>query len=288
MVNVTKCPSCSHIKTCPQCGKPVQGFLLVGIRATKGRISKLHHWAQPCGHATEDLHLKPRVAAGKALATYGGGPLWQKGYVWVNVFWGSYWSKTPATSPDAMVTAVKNIGSNPSYFGGLSEYHVGMGVVGQTFVIPEDPPSSIDDSQIQSQLQSWISNATITDVKAEGAYNIFFPPGVTVSLQGSGSCSSFCDYHSAVSPMGPFYTVEPYPCSSGCNQCTSSNFDTLTQGLSEEMVELATDMNPGTGWVIGNEELCDHCDASFVCRTISSGEYVNSWYSNALGRCWSD
>jgi len=60
----------------------------------------------------------------------------------------------------------------------------------------------------------------------------------------------------------------------------------LTQGLSEEMVELKTDMIPGTGWVIGNLELCDYCDAKFVCNRISGGEYVNSWYDKSKKACW--
>jgi len=75
-----------------------------------------------------------------------------------------------------------------------------------------------------------------------------------VTLQGSASCQTFCDFHNFDGTH--FYTVEPYPCSSGCNQCTSNRFDTLTMGLSEEMIELKSDANPGTGWVIGNEELC--------------------------------
>ncbi len=100
------------------------------------------------------------------------------------------------------------------------------------------------------------------------------------------SCSVFCDYHNAAGPSGPFYTVEPYPCAQGCNHCTSDPFDTLTQGLSEEMVELKTDMDPGTGWVIGNEELCDFCDRNFVCNRINTGEYVNSWYDQTRGACW--
>jgi len=56
-------------------------------------------------------------------------------------------------------------------------------------------------------------------------------------------------------------------------------------------VELKTDMNPGTGWVMGNLELCDYCDAKFVCNRITGGEYVNSGYDKELptlpsyGRC---
>src|SRR5438270_113373 len=61
---------------------------------------------------------------------------------------------------------------------------------------------------------------------------------------------------------------------------------TITQGLSEEMIELKTDMDPGTGWVIGNEEICDYCDANFVCNRIATGEYVNSWYDKSKNACW--
>ena len=96
-----------------------------------------------------------------------------------------------------------------------------------------------------------------------------------------------CDYHDTVNgPDGPFFTVEPYPCARGCNECTKDPFDTLIQGLSEEMVELKTDMDPGTGWVIGNEEICDYCDTNFVCNRISTGEYVNSWYDKTKNACW--
>jgi|SRR5205807_951869 len=101
----------------------------------------------------------------------------------------------------------------------------------------------------------------------------------------SGGLSQY--YHDTVNgPNGPFYTVEPYPCAQRCNQCTKDAFDTITQGLSEEMIELKTDMDPGTGWVIGNEEICDYCDANFVCNRIATGEYVNSWYDKSKNACW--
>src|SRR5438034_4816536 len=73
----------------------------------------------------------------------------------------------------------------------------------------------------------------------------------------------------------PRSTLFPYTTLFRSNQCTKDPFDTLIQGLSEEMVELKTDMDPGTGWVIGNEEICDYCDTNFVCNRISTGEYVN-------------
>ncbi len=170
----------------------------------------------------------------------------------------------------------------------MSEYNVGIGKTTPYTIVKKDPPTKVSDAQIKQTLTSWISQGLVSNFGTAGAYNIFLPPGVTVSLSLlEASCKVFCDYHNTVNGTnGPFYTVEPYPCAQGCNHCTNDPFDTLSQGLSEEMVELKTDMDPGSGWVIGNEEICDYCDANFVCNRISTGEYVNAWYDKGKNACW--
>jgi hypothetical protein len=161
---------------------------------------------------------------------------------------------------------------------------MGIGSLKGHTIITTDPPSVVDDSQIQQQLEAWIERGILPDLGMKGAYNIFLGSGVTVTLQRDSSCVTFCDFHNFTGKHA--YTVEPYPCSSGCNQCTADQYDTLTQGLSEEIVELKTDFNPGTGWVIGQEELCDFCNHHFVCNQIRTGEYVNAWYDSLKGSCW--
>jgi hypothetical protein len=265
---------------CDVCNEPVTGSVKVGVRGAGTEKSGVWEFNQPCGHKIE---VAAPVAA---FATYQGGPLWQAGYKWQSIYWGSYWKGASLPFTPAQVDrAVLNIENDASYSGGLSEYSVGQGTVLPSVVISDpEPPSTIDDSAIGPQIAAWIAAGMIPDLGAQGAYNIFFPPGVTVTLQGSSSCAQFCDYHNYDGTH--FYTVEPYPCAVGCNQCTGSEFDTLTQGLSEEMIELKTDMNPGTGWIIGNEELCDYCDSNFKCNQIATGEYVNAWYSDAMKACW--
>jgi hypothetical protein len=286
-----RCVVCQNVMNCPVCGEKVDTFNHVGVRGVKGKTeSGVWHWAKPCGHRITQFEVKKEQGGG-ALATYGGGPLWQSGYTWVNIFWGSYWSlgNPGLTFALQIEHFVIDIERDKSYSGGLSEYNVGQStddINFQSTFITDDPPSTIDDSAIQTTLQQWIQAGKVKDVKGKGAYNIFLPPGVTVTLEGSQSCVEFCDYHNNVSDVGPFYTVIPYPCVVGCNECTQNTIDTLTMGLSEEMTELKTDMVPGTGWVIGNLELCDYCDASYVCNQLSTGEYVNAWYSNAQGKCW--
>jgi hypothetical protein len=240
------------------------------------------HLARPCGHKITSPTGSPHVK-------YNGGPLWKTGYSWQNVYWGGYFANpTIASWVKRVDSAVVNIEADASYSGGLSQYNVGVGKVIPHTIIEASPPVRLSDSQIKQALTNWISQRAVTNLATQGAYNIFLPPGVTVSLTPlEASCKVFCDYHNTVNnTKGPFYTVEPYPCVQGCNHCTNDPFDTLTQGLSEEMIELKTDMDPGTGWVIGNEEICDYCDANFVCNRIKTGEYVNAWYNKAKNACW--
>ena len=281
-----RCKYCSEIEKCSVCGNKVESFRHVGVRACGKLKSEIWHYAEPCGHRYDVSQEQPEQAkASGKLAIYNGGPLWKDGYEWVNVFWGKYWQMQPWVQ--FIDRAVNDIETNSSYSGGLRQYNVGMGTVKPSVIIQDDPPSTVSNKAIGGALDAWIKAGTIPDLGIKGAYNVFLPPGITATLGTDSSCSVFCDYHdTANGDKGPFFTCEPYPCSTGCNQCTSSSFDTMTEGLSEEMVELKTDMNPGTGWVIGNEELCDYCDAHYVCNKISTGEYVNAWYSNLAGACW--
>jgi hypothetical protein len=289
-----RCESCRHIHACPICGISSRRFDHVGVRGTISQFrvpvvgtkvtydsqrSGIWHYSQPCGH-------RIYAPATSNIVKYNGGPLWQNGYTWQNVYWGTYY-KTAQAWISRLQTATLHLETDPSYAAGLSQYNVGMGkVLNNPIIITMDPPPQISDDQIKTILTGWISAGQVPDLSGKGAYNIFLPPNTSATLSGDKSCSVFCDYHNSMSSSGPFYTVEPYPCASGCNQCTNDPFDTLIQGLSEEIVELKTDMDPGTGWVIGNEEICDYCDANFVCNRISTGEYVNSWFDKSKNACW--
>ena len=283
-----RCEYCEKIMACPQCGLPIESFNHVGVRATGAKGSSIWHYASPCGHRIQvevgGTHHES-TTLGTKLAVYKGGPLWQNGYLWFNVFWGSYWVGQQMV--DMLNKATQDIETNQSFSGELKQYNVGIGTLNGHAMIQQNPPSSVSENEIGSFISTWIQKSLIPDLKGKGAYNIFLPPGITALLGTDKSCVVFCDYHdTANGNSGPFFTVEPYPCGTGCNQCDSNPFDTITQGLSEEMIELKTDMNPGTGWVIGNEEICDYCDKNFVCNKISTGEYVNSWYSDSRGACW--
>src|SRR5262245_22097615 len=283
-----RCQSCRDTTHCPACKSPVNGFDHIGVRRSTssqlGLESGIWHYAKPCGHRSHVPSSRSQMKV-----AYNGGPLWKNGYSWQNVYWGPYFASTAVSHwINRLEKATRDIESDESYSGGLSEYNVGIGQIITSTTIRTAPPNSLSDKQLKQALTSWISQGLVAKLETHGAYNIFLPPGSTIALSPlEKSCSTFCDYHNTVNGSnGPFYTVEPYPCAKGCNRCSNDLFDTLTQGLSEEMVELKTDMDPGTGWIIGNEELCDFCDRNFVCNQITGGEFVNSWYDKAKGSCW--
>ncbi|SRR5579875_178715 len=282
---MTRCRYCAGIKACKVCGQPISDFIHVGVRGAGTNSSGIWHYAVPCGHKQV-----VQVEAGAVQVVYNGGPLWNTRYRWLDVFWGDYWQKQNLPfNMDQIDKVVMDIETNASYSGGLKQYAATGGDMGISSlmgskVVPTNPPQVVDDSQIQKQLETWIDGGVLPDLGMKGAYNIFLGPGVSVTLQGDSSCATFCDFHNFTGKHA--YTVEPYPCSSGCNQCTANPFDTLTQGLSEEMTELKTDFVPGTGWLIGQLELCDFCDQQFQCRQIDTGEYVNAWYDRSKGSCW--
>jgi len=300
-----RCDSCKTLHSCPVCNSTASDFKHIGVRGVTSQLripivdyniiydrqpSGIWHYSQPCNHRVQPRSptASMTTSAASSIVKYNGGPLWQNGYTWQDIYWGSYYAKPSAAGwVQRLEQAVLHLETDAGYSGGLSQYNVGIGKMIGLVTIQQDPPSQISNDQVARTLTGWIGAGTVANLGTSGAYNIFMPPGTSVSLSGDQSCQTFCDYHDTVNDSsGPFYTVEPYPCSSGCNQCTKDTFDTLTQGLSEEMVELKTDMNPGTGWVIGNEELCDYCDSHFVCNRIGTGEYVNAWYDKSKNACW--
>src|SRR6267143_3137132 len=171
-----RCESCSSIATCNVCGKSISGFEHIGVRATTGQESGVWHYASPCRHRNQ-------VRARSASVKYGGGPLWKNGYIWQSIYWGPYFASA-ATSAwvQSVEKAVADIESDKTYSAGLSEYNVGIGRLNPLITIKTAPATKISDGEIRQTLASWIASGTIPNLGTKGAYNIFLPPGVTVSL----------------------------------------------------------------------------------------------------------
>jgi hypothetical protein len=203
---------------------------------------------------------KPAQAAGAQLV-YNGGSLLANVEV-TAIYWGSPWANDPL-QPQLDKFFEFAVGS--SMISNLSEYSVPGFTIGpgttmpSQIVITQDPPSTVDDTQIQAFLQGLIDAGTINP-NANSLFFVFTPSGVTVTLQGSSSCVDFCGYHYFFNDTNGnvvCYAVMPYPDCVGC-QFANTTFDTLTTIASHEFSEAITDpqldawYDPNTGEEIGD------------------------------------
>ncbi len=104
--------------------------------------------------------------------------------------------------------------------------------------------ATVDDSQIQAWLPSFILNKG-WHFDAYTLFALIFPAGTTVTMQGEGSCSAFCGYHSRTS-AGIYYSVQNDTTCVGCHGNFTPN-DSRQMVMSHEYGEWRSDPD-GTAW----------------------------------------
>ncbi|MGH7761409.1 MAG: hypothetical protein ACREOY_08345 [Candidatus Dormibacteraceae bacterium] len=217
--------------------------------------------------------------------TYRGGPLLPAAQVFV-LFWGTAWEGAQAGLVQQLNQFFDFVLTSP-LVDQLGEYSVAGMTIGHgsrtgSVILSTDPPSTIADADVQQLIQQEISNdSAVPQPTANSLYFVYLPPGVTISLDGTASCSSFCGYHSDINGS-IFYAVMPYPDCAGCTG-TIAVTDALTSTSSHELCEAITDPVPGQGWYDDQSgEIGDIC----AWKTRKLGAYtVQLEWSNKAGRC---
>jgi hypothetical protein len=199
--------------------------------------------------------------------TYHGGPV-LSGVEVVTIFWGADWSNAPDSTLAQQVNGFFDEIVTSSLMDLLAEYstsatRIGHGSRKASFTITASEPGNaqpggriVSDDQIQTTLQGWISNGTVSATTANTLYFIYLPPNVVSTFKGVQSCDVFCGYHNVVGG-NIYYAVVPYLTCSGCTVGTT--FETLTEVSSHELSEAITD--PAlNGWFDGKQgEIGDVC-----------------------------
>jgi MYXO-CTERM domain-containing protein len=201
-------------------------------------------------------HTPASNAAG-ATAQYFGGPVAPNPKVYV-VWWGD-----PAKINSVITAAHGGIAdfftgiTNSSFMDWLNEYstnitvqagsHMGMAGTGQligrgnyagALTLSNIPSGNVTDAQVQSTLDQAFVAGTLPLPDDNTLYAIYFPPGVSISLDGSTSCQGFGAYHEAIIETqrhNAYYLVIP--------DCGSS-FKSITSVSTHEFVEALTDVIP--------------------------------------------
>ena len=197
-------------------------------------------------------------AAGKVL--YYGGPVISHAKV-IAVFWGA---SVAAETQSKIGPFYANM-LDSTYMDWLNEYATNVTAVdgrkgtnqtigrgsyaGSVTITPANTATDLTDAMVQAELDAQIAAGKLPPADADSLYMIYFPAGVSISIEGQKSCSSFCAYHegfkSARSGANVYYGVMPV-CGFGCG-VGGSTFDSLTVVSSHECIEAVTDPFPTPG-----------------------------------------
>ena len=221
---------------------------------------------------------------------YGGGALLQH----VKVFDVFYNTGNPYKDK---LTAYYTAITQSAHMDWLSEYNVPNYKIGRgSFLgLYEDSNStttsiSLDDSQIGQYLDGLIAAKKIPAPDDDTIYQIYFPANVSITLQGSQSCSVFCAYHngymhgSQIARYSVIPDVTKPPCAGGCGR-DAVQFNNLTSVSSHELIEAVTDPDNNGSWVdhtSGCGEIGDICNGQ---QGTVAGFTVQTEWSNSRNAC---
>jgi hypothetical protein len=269
----------------------------VGSSAETGEAISLHDTLSharifPMQRPGVPIHKSsgPTVTAGSGNLTYRGGPLIQNVKIYV-VYWGSGVDSTVSSGLAGYYSAV----TNSAYFDWLSEYNaggmrIGRGSYAGSFTIHPTTGSSITNNDIAAALDQNISSNALPANDGNSLYMVYFPPGISISLDTSQSCVQFCAYHNTYqrgNGSNLYYGVIPDlggSCAGGCG--AGSKFQSTTSVSSHEMIEAVTDPAVGINvlsWYDDNQgEIGDICNGQ---EGTVVGYTVQKEWSNRNNNC---
>jgi MYXO-CTERM domain-containing protein len=206
---------------------------------------------------------------------YQGGPVISK-IVVVPVFW------TGSVDPAVTAWAEGYLGTlvNSPYLDLLGEYTTTATGGTQTIVRGTAGPAktitpttatgtTVDDTQIGPEITAQITAgslpAPVLDASGnpDTLFEIFFPPGTTITQGGGSSCNAFCGYHGSFGSGASAFSYAVIPdmgsgsgCDMGCSDsCTTGNVPVMTGTVSHELAESVTDPNVNSAaWVNPNQQ----------------------------------
>jgi hypothetical protein len=233
--------------------------------------------------------------AGYAHMVYRGGPVISNVKVFT-VFWNA--SVPNQSSLNSFYSAIVD----SPYVDWLSEYNtstqkIGRGKLLGSYVDTSAPSTTqLTDAQIQSELGKLVDNGALPQPDGDTLYMVHFPAGVSITMDGSTSCSQFCAYHSSfVHGNGTIYYGIMPDFSGACASCGGepNALDSTTVVSSHEVAEAITDPNIGVAnatqdehqlaWYDDqNDEIGDVCEGQSATVV---GYRVTKLWSNQANAC---
>jgi len=172
-----------------------------------------------------------------------------------------------------------------------TKQHINRGTfVGQVQLTPNNTSNTLTNADVVKEIKQQIAAGVLPPNDLDTLYMIYFPPSVSISLDGIHSCSDFGAYHFAsndtqMKKSNIFYSVEP-----DCGY----NFNTITYIAAHEFVEAVTDNIPTPGsnpafpqaWnTIDGYEIGDLCSGGGQLTAGSKKYSVTQYFLNTTGAC---
>jgi hypothetical protein len=148
-----------------------------------------------------------------------------------------FFSNDDATMVASLADFSLNVGGTAYWTAATSEYGVGPAVGHTAIKLAETATGTIDDSVIDTWLAAkFAGKFGFPTPDANTLIIIYYPAGVTITLQGQQSCTVFGGYHKSTTIGGQevAYAVVPR-----CGDLTMTTGD-----ASHELAEAATDAHP--------------------------------------------
>ena len=174
-----------------------------------------------------------------------------------SVFWGANVDPTTTGKIGSFFSATVN----STYMDWLKEYNTNIKAVdgrqgtnqsigrgtyaGEYTITPKNVSTTLTDANIQAEIELQIGAGALPRPDNNTLFMVYFPAGITITLDGQASCQAFCAYHeSYVSQTfgNVFYGVMPDmggACSLGCG-FQPQPFDNITEVTSHELIEAIT------------------------------------------------
>ncbi len=267
--------------------------LLAGCAGDRTEANPSALTAEPTGFALPWVDRPgartPVANATGPTAQYYGGTVTANAKVYV-VWWGD-----PSMINSAVTAAKGGIAdffagvTNSSFMDGLNQYstnisvqagtHKGMAGTGQligrgnyagTLTLTNSPSGDVTDAQIQTALDAAFAAGTLPAPDDNAIYAVYFPKGLTVTLDGSKSCAGFGAYHEAIIETqrhNAYYLVIP-DCGSSFNGWTSVSTHELVEAMTDNIPTPASSPDYPQAWndSMGNE-MGDLCNSSGTVMT---------------------
>ena len=141
----------------------------------------------------------------------------------------------------------------------MGEYGIGAGTSKGLIVMPSAAPALLGDAQLAGFATMLVTSGQITG--NSNTQVAFLPPPTTkVTAGGSASCTAFLGYHSHATNTA---NAVAYSITARCVGTPGTDLDGISDTLSHETAEAATDPVPGNGIIDSSpahQEVADLCE----------------------------